>query len=274
MQMLAGDVVLITGAGSGLGLGVARHCIGEGAQLVIMEVSHEKVAKLKQEFGNSVLVIQGDVTRIDELQRCRSEVEKRFGRLNALIGCHGIFDGNVHLADIPLERIESLFDELFHVNVLGYILCVKVFMNMLAETKGAIVLTASTAAFAGDGGGIAYTGSKGAVRSMVGQLAFEFSKQIRVNAVAPGAIANSELRGPKSLGLENQKQSDIPKEAFLAGFRALSLMNDVPTPDEHGPIYAFLASRHNTLVTGQTYVLDQGLLNRAAISGTGTEPGH
>ncbi|WP_298600247.1 SDR family oxidoreductase [Zoogloea sp.] len=265
MQLLDNHVVLVTGGGSGLGLGVARHCLAEGARVAIFEVSESKVRQLQEAFGPDVLVMQGDVTRAADLQACRAAIVERFGRLDALIGAQGIFDGNLPLRETPLERVDSLFDEIFHVNVKGYILSAHIFADLLEASQGAIVLTTSTAAYAADGGGMVYTATKGAVRSLVGQLAFELAPHVRVNAVAPAGIAGSQLRGPRALGLEEQKQSDIPKDAFLSMFKSLSLLQELPTPEDHGPLYAFLASRHNKIMTGQTVVADQGLLNRAVL---------
>lgn len=265
MQLLQDDVVLATGAGSGLGLGVARYFRSEGAQLAIMEIVPEKVEALKAEFPDA-LIIQGDVTKIADLQRCRDAVVERFGRLNALVGFQGIFDQNIPLKETPLEKLDALFDELFHVNVQGYILSAKIFVDMLEASEGALVLTCSTAAYAADGGGLMYTATKGAVRSVVNQLAFEFAPKVRVNAVAPSGIAHSQLRGPAALGMEDQKQSDIPVEDFTALIMRLMPMQHLPTPEEHGPIYAFLASRHNRIMTGQTVIADQGLFNRAVIN--------
>ncbi|RJF95780.1 SDR family oxidoreductase [Noviherbaspirillum saxi] len=269
MQLLNGDVVLVTGGGSGLGLGVARHCRAEGAEIVILDVSTEKVRQLKEELGPEVLVMQGDVTKVDDLQACRAAILERHGKLNALIGAQGIFDGNVPLLQTPVDRMDGLFDEIFHVNVKGYLLSARIFFDLLQANNGAMVLTTSTAAYAADGGGVVYTATKGAVRSLVNQLAFEFAPDVRVNGVAPAGIANSQLRGPRSLGLDEQKQSDIPKDAFLSMFRSLSLLQDLPTPEDHGPIYAFLASRYNKIMTGQTVVADQGLLNRPVLHSRG-----
>lgn len=266
MKMLDGDIVLITGGGSGLGLGLAHYCIREGAEVAVLEIVPEKVAKISEELGESALVIQGDATSPDDLNRLRAAIEERWGRLNAIICAHGIFDGNVPLMDTPLDRITPLFDELFRVNVLGNILIARLFKDMLEATEGALVLTASTAAYAADGGGLMYSATKGAVRSIVNQLAYEFHPSIRVNGVAPSGIANSQLRGPEALGMENQKQSDIPKEDFLSKFRSLMLLKELPTPEQHGPLYAFLASRHNKIMTGQTVIVDQGLFNRPVLN--------
>ena len=264
--MLEDHVVVVLGGGSGLGLGVARYCQGEGASLAILDVVPEKVASLREEFGDSALIFEGDATAIADLEALKGEVLARYGRVDALIGCQGIFDGNIPLADTPLDRIDSLFDEVFHINVKGYILAVKVFLDELDKAEGAVVLTASMAAYSADGGGLFYTASKGAVKSVVNQLGFELAPRVRVNGVAPAGIANSQLRGPAALGLEDTKQSDIPKDAFLRQFRMLAPLQELPTPEDHGPLYAFLASRHNKLVTGQVYLADQGLLNRAMLS--------
>src|SRR5579885_1636661 len=215
MKMLADHVVLIAGAGSGLGRGLARYFLDDGAQLALMEVSPAKVESLRDEFGDKVLVVEGDVTRIDHILACRDAVSKRFGRLDGLVCAHGIFDGMVPLKNTPLEKLQSLFDEVFHINVLGNMLLARAFHDLLEAAGGAIVMTSSQAAYAADGGGLIYTASKGAVVSMVKQLGFEFAPRVRVTGVAPAAIANSELRGPMALGMEHRRQSDIPKEAFM-----------------------------------------------------------
>ena len=87
-----------------------------------------------------------------------------------------------------------------------------------------------------------------------------------VNAVAPTGIAKSQLRGPKSLGLDHFKQSDIPADAFRHEFEWLTPLRHLPAPEEYGPLYAYLASRQNVVMTGQTVLADSGTLNRALMS--------
>lgn len=265
MTILKNHVTLITGAGSGLGLGLAHSFREQGAELALLEVVPAKVEALKAAFPDA-LILRRDATKLADVEAARAAIEGRFSHLDALVSVHGIFDGMVPLKSIAPDRIDSLFDELFHINVKSNFLLARVFADMLEASSGAIVLTTSNAAYAADGGGAFYTATKGALRSLVGQLAFEFAPKVRVNAVAPAGIANSQLRGPEAMGMEGKSQADIPKDAFLEVFRRVSLMTDLPTPEDHGAIYAFLASHANKIMTGQTVIADQGLLNRAVLS--------
>jgi NAD(P)-dependent dehydrogenase (short-subunit alcohol dehydrogenase family) len=262
MALLKDDVVLVTGGGSGLGAGVARHFVTQGAQLAIMDISGEKLDALHAEFGDGVLLIQGDVTKLADVQACRAAVEKRFGRLNSLVGAQGIWDGYVHLRNIPLDKLDAAFDEVFHINVKGYILTARVMLDLLEASQGAIVLTGSSgASFCADGGGVLYTATKHAVLGVVRQLSFEFAPKVRVNGVGPALIGGSHLRGPRALGLEKQSQADIPKEVFLE-FAKSSPLKWLPHGEDYGHLYALLASRHSRVMTGQIVYADQGLANR------------
>jgi len=266
LALLADHVVLVTGGGSGLGLGVARRARDHGARIAIVEIDPAKCEALRGEFGENALVIEGDCATLETLNRAEAAIRERFGRLDALLGMQGIFDGNLPLGQIAPERLDHLFDELFRVNVKGHVLAARVFRDLLIASEGAIVLTSSTAAYAADGGGAVYTATKGAIVALVQQLAYEFAPHVRVNGVAPAGIGGSQLRGPASLGLEGQRQSDIPRDAFLAKFRSISLLTELPSAEDYAIPYLFLASKENRIMTGQTLVADQGLLNRALLS--------
>lgn len=266
MLLLEDHVVLITGAGSGLGLGIARYCQAQGARVIVTDVSAEKIQLLQAEFDQEHLAMTCDVTKIADLEQCKHMIVQKYSRLDAVIGAQGIFDGNVALREMSVSDLDQLFDELFQVNVKGYLLTAHIFADLLKTQQGAMVFTTSTAAYAADGGGAVYTATKGAIRSLIQQLAFEFAPDIRVNAVAPAAIGNSQLKGPKALNLDHQQQSDIPKDAFLNLFQTISLLQELPDAEDYGALYAFLASKHNKVMTGQTIVADQGLLNRAVLT--------
>lgn len=264
--MLQNHTILITGAGSGLGLGIAKYCKVQGAQVIVTDIDQDKLQLIASAFDEQDLLLRCDVTQIADLYACKSAIQAKYSKLDAVIGAQGIFDGNLPIQSMTAEHLDQLFDEMFHVNVKGYLLTAHIFADLLKASKGALVFTTSTAAYAADGGGAVYTATKGAIRSLIQQLAFEFAPEIRVNGVAPAAIGNSQLKGPKALNLDHQKQSDIPKDAFLNLFQSISLLQDLPDAEDYGAIYAFLASQHNKVMTGQTIVADQGLLNRAVLT--------
>ncbi len=267
MSGLSGAIVAITGGGSGLGLGLARYFIGEGAQVAIMEIAPAKVTTLRDEFGDAVFVAQGDVRSVTDLQAFHDGVIGRFGGVDALVGAQGIFDGNRPISDLPIDKVSAAFDEVMRINVLGYILSAITFRDSLAKRSGAIVLTASSnASYCADGGGLLYTASKHAVVGVVRQLAFEFAPYVRVNAVSPCGIAHSDLRGPQALGLESESQNDIPKNDFMAMIRKVTLLDHLPTGEEYGPAYGLLATPGARIMTGEVIMADQGLANRPIIS--------
>lgn len=269
MGLLEDHVVLVTGGGSGLGRGVARYLQQEGAQLAILEYDAAKVSDLVDEFGAGVLVVHGDVRSVPDLERTRASIVERYGRLSAVVATQGIWDGNVPLRDIPVNEVSSVLDEVHAVNLKGYVLTARIMFDLLKQERGALVLTGSNAGFAADGGGVPYTTSKGAVRSLVNQLAFEFAPEVRVNGVAPTGIAKSQLRGPDTLGLAMTRQSDVPEDLFRSHFESAAPLAYLPEPEDYGPIYALLASHRNRVMTGQTILADSGLFNRAFISAGG-----
>jgi len=262
-ELLKDDVVLIIGGGSGLGAGVARHCLAEGARLVVMDVSQAKLDSLRAEFGDGPLLVHGDATKLADLQACRTAIQEKYGRLNALIGVQGIWDGNVPLRDTPMEKFDEAFEEVFHINVKSHMLSARVFLEMLEKEHGAIVLTGSSgASYCADGGGLLYTTSKHAILGIVHQLAFEFAPIVRVNGVAPAVIGGSQLRGPRAFGMEKNSQADIPREIFQQSVDLLSPLKWMPDAEDYGPLYALLASRHSRVMTGTVVAADQGLANR------------
>ena len=117
MNLVAGHKIAAIGAGSGLGLGVVRRLIEDGASLSVLEISGNKVAALKQEFGDKILAVSGDAAVLADLDRFRAAHIDRFGAVDALICFQGIFDGNVPLAQIDPALVGDVFDELFRINV-------------------------------------------------------------------------------------------------------------------------------------------------------------
>lgn len=268
MGWLGDSVSIVTGGGSGLGRALVRRFIDEGARVGVLERSPQSIESLRAEFGNSVVVVEGDVSRYADNVAVVQETVHCFGRLDTFVGNAGIWDFSTRLVDIPEERLDSLFDEVFHVNVKGYLLGARAAVGELAKTGGSVILTISNAGFYAGGGGPLYTSSKHAVRGLITQLAFEFAPKVRVNGVAPGAMA-TDLRGPRALGLSDTSIASLPLAELVEQNTPLQRLSEAA--DYTGP-YVLLASKANSSAsTGAVINCDGGLGVRgigAAAGGT------
>ena len=119
MPALEGQVALVTGGGSGIGLGIVRRFVTEGAKVMVLERVADRVKELEAEFGGSVRAVQGDVTRLNDNKRAVSETISAYGKLDIFIANAGVFDRSQRLDEIDDENLEPAFDELFAVNVKG-----------------------------------------------------------------------------------------------------------------------------------------------------------
>jgi cis-2,3-dihydrobiphenyl-2,3-diol dehydrogenase len=256
MGWLEGKVALITGGASGLGRAIVERFLEEGARVAILDRSRERTEELGKQLGSSVAATIGDVTVLADNHRAIAETVKRFGHLDCFVGNAGIWDFNMSLADLPDERISAAFDELFGVNVKGYLLGAKAAYRELAKTRGCIVYTVSNAGFYPCGGGPLYTASKHAVVGLIRQLAYELAPKIRVNGVAPGAIP-TDLRGPRSLEMAERSIATLPMKEMVE--RGLPL-GKLPQPRDYTGSYVLLASAENSsTATGGVIICEGGM---------------
>lgn len=247
MGWLDKKVALVTGGGSGIGRAVVERFIREGARVGILERSQERVNQAKSELGDAVVAVQGDVTRLEDNEAAVAQTVRAFGQLDIFVGNAGVFDGNTTLADMPKEKLGAAFDEIFGVNVKGYLLGAKSALPELLKTKGTMVFTASLAGLYPIGGGLLYVTSKHAVAGMIQRLAYELAPDVRVNGVAPGGTL-TDLRSLDALGMSDRSiarsAAAMPKEAPPP--------NTPPRwidPGDHTGTYVFLASRENSGIT-------------------------
>lgn len=256
MGWLDNTVALVTGGGSGLGRAIVDRFVAEGAQVGVLEINTEKADALRTARGSRVSVTIGDATTLGGNERAVAKTVAAFGRLDVFVGNAGLWDYSMSLERMPAESIGPAFDELFGLNVKGYLLGAKAALPALRETKGSIIFTASNASFYPSGGGPLYTASKHAVVGLVKQLAYELAPDIRVNAVAPGGMS-TDLRGPRALGQAERAISTLPMDRIMEDFTALRRPID---PADYTGHYVLLASRENSLtVTGSVHVCDGGV---------------
>ena len=208
MAALDNEVVLITGGGWGLGRAIVERFLEEGAQVVVLDRAPDRIAGLVAAWPGRIEAVGGDVRSIADNQAAVDAAVSRFGRLDCAIGNAGIWDYSTSLDALPPERIDAAFDEVFHINVKGYLNLAKAALPALVRSAGALIFTVSNAGFDPAGGGPLYTASKHAVVGLIRQLAYELAPAVRVNGVAPGPI-DTDLRGPEALGLAERSISSL-----------------------------------------------------------------
>lgn len=257
MGWLEGDVALVTGAGSGLGRALVDRFVTEGARVVAVDRVAERVTAVQAAHGEAVLGVVADVTDPRDDERAVAEGLRRFGRLDVLVGNAGLFDYGASVVDTPIDRLSLGFDELFAVNVKGYLLGVKAAVPALLDSGGCVILTASMSSWHAGVGGVVYTASKHAVVGLVRQLAYELAPRVRVNGVAPGFMA-TDIRGPAALGLDQTTPSSLPDLPLIA--RSATPLGTLPQPQDYTGHYVQLASRANSsATTGVVVECDGGL---------------
>lgn len=256
MGWLDGQVALVTGGGSGIGRAVALRYVEEGARVGVMDRVAGRGEALRAEFGDKILAIGGDVSRLDDNRRAVAATVAAFGRLDIFVGNAGVLDGFVPLAEMPEEKLAAACDELLAVNVKGCILGAKAALPELTKSSGCMIFTASGAGFTSAGGGVIYTASKHAVVGVIRQLAVELGPQIRVNGVAPGGTM-TDLRSVAALGLEGSSHFAAPGAAERIG--AGNPLQLTLEPADLAGAYVFLASRANARgITGSIVAVDAG----------------
>ena len=251
-------VVYLTGGGSGLGRALVERFIAEGARVSVLDRSAEKNRELEAAFGAAVAVTTGDVRDLGAHEHAVAAACTRFGKLDVYIANAAIWDGNVTLLDLPPDRIDAAFDEVFGVNVKGALLGAKAAAPAIVEQRGAMIFTLSIAALRAGGGGPLYTSSKTAGIGLVRELAYELAPYVRVNGVCPAGMA-TDLRGPESLGFGGTAlMANVDPDAMRSAYP----LDFFPVPEDYVGPYLFLASADASVTTGTLIEADLGMSAR------------
>lgn len=259
MGWLPHYIAAITGGGSGIGLAVTRRYLDEGAGgVVILDRDVSALATVGAEFPNRVVALTGDVRDPAAHTKMIEAALTAFGRLDVLVGNAGVFDFHRPLEGYTAETLTATFDEIFAVNLKGYLLAALAAREALTASKGSMIFTASVASFYAGGGGVLYTAVKHAVVGMVRELARELAPDVRVNGVGPGGTLTN-LRGTTALGHDARSIADKAAEAE-ARIAAAVPLRFAQRPDDHSGIYVLLASRDNArATTGEIIMSDGGI---------------
>ncbi|XP_075984017.1 3-oxoacyl-[acyl-carrier-protein] reductase FabG-like [Anticarsia gemmatalis] len=241
-------VVLVTGAGSGIGEATAILFAKEGATVVIVDRNEEtanKTAEKCKEFGNKVLVIKTNVTKDDEAKNAIETTIKTFGKLDVLINNAGI----AKIVSILSGKIMESYDEVMNTNLRSVVLLTSLAAPYLVKTKGCIVNTCSVTGVAERTGSEypIYAVSKAGIASFTRLSAIELAPSgVRVNAVSPGPVITNLL-------------TNSGVEMTFDESPATTVLNRVSEPQEIADLIVYLASDKARSITGSNYVIDNGM---------------
>lgn len=254
-MLLEDRVVFVTGAGRGMGRGIAQAVAEEGAAVAMCDLRPEPVqetAALIESQGESVLALVADVTDSDAVRRAIQETVATFGRLDGLVNNAGVVKMDPAL-DISAD------DWAFHfeVNVQGLFQCCQLAaQQMVAQDEGgSIVNIASNAGKVGYANMAAYNASKAAVINLTRSLSTEWAEyNINVNSVCPGGVDTPMLHSAAEWVADRVDGDPDEIHATMKPHQ----MDQHIQPIEVGRIVAFLLSERASIIRGQSINVDGG----------------
>ena len=247
MGRLDGKVVVITGAGGGMGREAAVLFSEEGARVCAADIDLALVEEVAAELDDG-LAVKVDVADGDSVQAMYAATAERFGGIDVLYNNAGISPAD---DDSILETDEVAWDRVQNVNTKGVFLCCKYGIPYLLERGGGSVINvASFVALVGAATSqISYTASKGAVLSMSRELAAEYARQgVRVNALCPGPVET-----PLLMRLFGDDPAAYERRRVHWPMGRLAQAREIA----YGAL--FLASDESSYVNGSTFLVDGGI---------------
>lgn len=239
--MLKGKSAIVTGAGQGIGEGIALVLAKEGAEVIVADLNLENANKVAAEInadGGKAIAIECDVSQKTAVDAMIEKTISEFGKLDILVNNAGIYPYKAFL-----EMTEEDWDKVITINLKSNFLCTQAAALKMQEGSK-IVSISSIAAFVGFENLAHYCATKGGIVSSIRAIALELAKKkINVNAVAPGAIET-----PGAGMTEEAKNQTLP--IIPAG--------RMGQPEDIANAVAFLASDKADYITGQTLIVDGG----------------
>lgn len=251
-------VIIITGAGMGLGYAAAKELASKGANLVLVDYNEKGLADTKTEIAKEfpdvkVITVVADVSNEEAVKNYVDEAVKAFGRIDGLYNNAGIEGKQASITDYDVNVFKKVID----INLMGVYYGMRyVIPVMQKQIFGRIVNVASVGGIRGVLNQMPYVASKHAVSGMTKNAALEYGRDgILTNAIAPGAILT-----PMVAEAFKQVNPDNPKVAETE-YAQRNPTKRLGQPHEVAKLVAFLLSKDNGYVSGQTIAIDGGESN-------------
>lgn len=249
MKRLEGKTAVVTGGTSGMGRGIAELFAAEGARVVIGGRDPDRgraVTDAIAAAGGTAVFVAGDVAAVETNQRLVDTARQRFGGVHVLVPNAGML-GNGSVVDTPLEVWQRTID--VNLNAVYYL--IKLAAPALLERGGSIVVIGSIAAYKGFPKHPAYCASKGALVSLVRQLALDLAPTVRANILCPGQVDTPLL-------WDSAKAFPNPATVVAEVARKMPL-GRLGTPADIARAALFLASDEAAWITGAALTIDGGV---------------
>ncbi len=243
---LKDKVALVTGGARGIGRAIGLLFAQEGADVVIGDINLQEAEKTCQEIealGRKSLALEMDVTDYTKVEESINKILDKFTKVDILVNNAGITKDN-----LLLRMSEAEWDAVLNVNLKGTFNCTKAASKvMIKQRSGKIINIASIIGIIGNSGQANYSASKAGIIALTKTTAKELaSRNINVNAVAPGFI-QTEMTARLPEELKEKMKESIPLKKF-------------GSPQDVAAVCLFLASEEANYITGQTIVVDGGMV--------------
>ncbi|MGM7671126.1 SDR family NAD(P)-dependent oxidoreductase [Microbacterium sp. A93] len=250
---VAGKVTIVTGAGSGIGRGIAKRFAVEGAAVVVADMAQDaadETVDLISQSGGRALAVRANVTQVDDMAALVAATTDAFGGVDVLVNNAGIsFGDTLKLHELEQDAWQRIMD----VNLTGVFLSCKHVLPSLMERGGGAIVNIASAAAIGMAPRAAYAASKGGVVALTRSLAFQYGEQgIRVNAICPGPVETPMSNAVRASGMYDDD-----------GIVDLSIKRR-GTPEDIANAVLFLASDEARYVTADVIPVDGGALRLRA----------